>query len=207
MTGELVQDKTIDTSLKDLLSVAKYLKDKGYRIGKSSVYNHKHAGKIKPDPTTGHYLIADVDKYASLHLERLDGTTKSSQKLDSFQIKKIASEARIREAQAETWEIRAKTAKQEVIPVAAVNIRDAAKATTLRSDDLNWIYSRAASIIQVVHGDPSLEPDLIEFLRTDREMIFSRYDEKTLISVDLPAMLLDGIENVEQIEGLGLSNG
>lgn len=215
MIDETTQNKTDNTSperaeqisLKNILAVTKYLKDRGYRIGRSSVYNHKKEGKIKPDPATGQYLITDVDKYAALHLERLDGTTKNSKKLDSLQIKKVSSEARIREAQAEISEIKAKLAKQTVIPVAAVDIRDAAKATTLRSDDLNWIYSRASMIIQIVHGDPAFEPDLIEFLRADREVIFSRYDEKTRITVDLPATITDGIEDLEQIEGLELPNG
>lgn len=207
MTNELIQDKTDNTSLKDLLAVAKYLKEKGFRIGKSSVYNHKKEGKLRPDPATGYYLIADVDKYASLHLERLDGTTKTSKKSDKLQLEKLEHETRKVKFQADQEEIEARKAKEEVTPVAAVNISQAAMFTNLKNSLANWSFSASSSIIQLVHGDPALEPDLAEFLRTEQEEICARH-EKTKYTIDLPESLLDGVQNLEEIEGIsGLSNG
>jgi excisionase family DNA binding protein len=60
-------------ALSNPLAVTEYLKDKGWKVSKSTVYGHLKEGKIKS--IDGVFGIKDVEKYAGLHLKRTDGTS------------------------------------------------------------------------------------------------------------------------------------
>jgi hypothetical protein len=77
----------------NLLKALDYLQTQGYRIKKSSLYNHKNAGLLKPNPA-GSYDSVELDRYAAANLTRIKGSGSApddpaQQRLEKFQEEKI----------------------------------------------------------------------------------------------------------------------
>jgi hypothetical protein len=165
-------------SFKNVLEVLGYLQGAGWKISQPGLYKHVAEGKLTRNPEGAFGKIA-VDKYARTFLRKKDGSSKVSDQLNDLQREKLLAETRMATARASHWEIKTKETLGELVPRDAFERELAARASVLKSDDENWIFGAAGDIIALVKGDPALEPDLIEFMRTSRESVFARYaDEK-----------------------------
>ncbi len=156
-----------------------YLHDNDWKISQPGLYKHVKDGKLTPNEA-GQYGKIAVDKYARTFLKKKDGSTKFSDELNTLQRDKLIAETRMASARAEHWETKTQADRGELVPRDWAERELAARASVLKSDDDNWIFGAASDIIKAVNGDPTLEPDLIEFLRTSREGIFARYADVTV---------------------------
>lgn len=165
--------------LANLLAVAKFLKDKGYKVGKSKIYQDvKHIRQEKD----GSYTEAAVLRYAERYL-RLRGAAaetkerKSTPELDRAQEEKVIQEARKLKAQADLAETKAKILSGYYIPKDMFNRELSNRASILRADEENWALGQISHIISLVKGDIDLAPELSAHLMTQIDTWFSRYAE------------------------------
>lgn len=172
--------------LDNALAVTAYLKSKGYKVEKSTIYNHKSAGKIRPNKD-GLFLVADVEKYALAHLKFADGSPSPAQVLDKAQ--KIKSDAETREklARARNWELRTAALEQKLVPRELFDKELAARAAIFRTDGETFFLSQAAAIINIVAGDATKTSDLIEYCLAQFEKWLARYLQKESFDVDVAA--------------------
>jgi len=178
-----------DTAAKELtfpniLAVVEYLNTRGWKVGKSAAYLHwKKYSKIRPRED-GLFHIKDVLKYANTHLQRVDS--------DTIQQEKSRAEADKLKAQAEHWQIKTAIAKGLYVEKDAFERELARRAAVFRSDIEVFIRSQAVGIINLVSGDATKAPDLIEFMLDQAEGWLDRYSGEKEFTVPLPrAMVMD----------------
>jgi hypothetical protein len=184
-TKTIVQESTPE-AFENLHAVVQYLQTSGYKIKKSAIYNHQTAGKIRPNKE-GKYPLADVEKYAKTHLKLSDGTPSGGKLLDKAQKDKLDVETREKLARARHWELRVGSLEQKLIPRETVETDLAARASIFRTDGENFFRSQAPAIINIVDGDATKTPDLIDFCLNAFEHFLSRYLQEEEFKVDVTA--------------------
>lgn len=173
-------------TFKSLLAVVQYLEKKGYKIKKSSVYNHQAAGKIRPNKE-GHYSLADVEKYAQTHLRLADGSPSGKQVLDAYHKEQADAALRERNARARHWELKAGAMEGKLVPREMLESELAARAAIFRADGENFFRGQAPAIVNVVSGDETKVPDLVAFCLDALEEWLARYLQKEEFKVDASA--------------------
>jgi len=161
-------------TLSNPLAVAEYLKDKGWKVSKSSVYGHLKEGKIKA--VDGVFHIKDVEKYAALHLKRQDGTS-PAEEAGQLQKEKLEAETRKAKAQAKHWEMKTLIESGQYIDRDLFNGDLAARAAIFRNDLETFFRSNAGEMIKRVDGDTVKNADLIDYCLERMELFLGRYAE------------------------------
>lgn len=176
-------------TLPNLLAVTEYLSARGWKIKKSAAYQHHKDGKIRPQKN-GAYRIADVEKYATTFLKRLDGV--KADLLDTIQQEKSQAEVDKLKAQAEHWQIKTAIARGLYVKKDAFERELARRAAVFRADIENFIRAQAVGIINLVSGDASKAPDLIEHMLDQAEGWLDRYSGEQEFTVPVPvATMMD----------------
>ena len=162
-------------TLSNPLAVAEYLKDKGWKVSKSSVYGHLKEGKIKA--VDGAFHIKDVEKYAALHLKRQDGTN-PAEEAGQLQKEKLEAETRKVKAQAKHWEMKTLVDTGQYIDRDLFNGDLAARAAIFKNDLETFFRSNVGEMIKRVDGDTTKNPDLIDYCLERMELFLGRYAEE-----------------------------
>lgn len=161
------------------LAVCNYLEAQGWRISKSSVYNHQSEGKIRPRGD-GLFYLSDVEKYANTHLKRLDG---SSSILDAYHSDKLRAEAKRAEAQAKIWTVKAQAIEGDYIPRQVMDSEFAKRIAVLKNDMETFAYSEAIAVIHIAEGKEERVPEVLDFLLSKFRMFLNHYAEERTVSV------------------------
>ena len=179
---------TAPASFPNLLEVSKYLTAQGWKLSKSTLYNHRTAGRIAPGQD-GKFSREAVDQYALANLKRTDGapSTPETTELDRLQRESIEEELAHRRINRRRAELKLQSEEQLLIPRDAIEKERAARAAVLRSDYDNFCYTQAPAIVDVVAGDQAKTPDLIAYLLSAGELWFARYAEDREIILDPPS--------------------
>jgi hypothetical protein len=155
-----------------LLDVVIFLDAAEWKISKSTIYEHKDAGKIRPD-NRGKYTISSVQEYARQHLNRKDGS--SSEEKSSLQEQKLLEEIRRISSDAGLRELKLKERQGELIPREHVEVELAARAADLKTHLDASARSSATRIIKLSGGDPQKAPELISFLLGINRKVLDNY--------------------------------
>jgi len=151
-----------------------HLKSQLWKISPTTLYNHRSKGLLVSDEN-GRFLVVDVEKYAARNLKRLDGTVGDSESKDIKD--KRQAEIRKAKAQAKHWEIKAKVAAGLYVPREHFERQLALRASVFKSDLLSFCRSLAPDMVDMVNGDETLTPDLIDFM-TERTLLhLDRYSK------------------------------
>lgn len=151
-----------------LMDVISFLDADGWKISKSSAYEHKDEGKIRPG-TDGKYTLSAVQKYAQVHLPRKDGGSPTAINL---QEEKLRGQIRQISTDAEMRELKLKERQGELIPREHVEVELAARAGDLKTHLDASARSASTRIIKLVGGDVQKAPELISFmLGLNRKML------------------------------------
>lgn len=164
-----------EQSFASILEVVQHLDQQGWKISKSTAYDHwKKEGKIKARPAGG-FTISAVMEYARMHLQRKDGTTCEKESDESLQQQKITAEVRRILSDAELREHKLREALGEVIPKSQVEIELSERASNLKTYFNSVARSSAGRIIKIVKGDPQKAQELISFLLGLNKKAFDNY--------------------------------
>jgi hypothetical protein len=169
------EDAPIQT-LPNTRAVARYLMDMGYPIKERTVYKHVEEGKLKPN-RQGIFDLKKVLRYAR-HIKRVgspDGGPPDED--DGLQQRRLTAEAELREVQVKNAALKNQILSGAYVPRDTFERELGARAMLFRSDAENFRHAVAPEIIALVHGDPALIPDLIEYLRAAHDRWFLRYSE------------------------------
>jgi hypothetical protein len=179
--------------LNDIKAVIKYLTDAGWRVKKSTAYNHHGKGLLRP-AKDGKYTTTIADKYALVAgLKRIDG--KKQDQLEKLNEDRQSAETRKTLAQAEHQELRTKILNNHYVPRESFERELAQRAMVFKTDDETFCRSKAPEIIALVGGDKEKIPDLVEFMLAASAKKLSRYSEDREFTVPAPAAADIQIEN------------
>lgn len=158
-----------------ILDVVNHLDQQGWKISKSTAYDHwKKEGKIKAR-TAGGFTLSAVQEYARLHLQRKDGTSGEKESEDNLQQQKITAEVRRILSDAEMRELKYRAALGELMPKSQVEIELSERASNLKNYFNSVARSSAGRIIKIVKGDPQKAQELITFLLGLNKKAFDNY--------------------------------
>lgn len=152
-------DQVFDT----IMDVVEFLDGKGWKISKTSAYDHwKKEGKIKARSAGGFSLTSVMD-YARDHLQKKDGSSGDEDSSDLGRRKQTAEIRRI-SSDADLRELKLRRELGELIPKSQVEIELADRASSLKTYLDAVARSSAGRIIKLVQGDPQKAAELINFL-------------------------------------------
>jgi hypothetical protein len=175
-------------TLENLLAVVKYLQEKGYKIRKSAIYNHKAAGKIRSN--NGKYLLKDVEKYAQTYLQ----SGVKAPPRDNLQEQKLQEEIRKARGQADHWEKRNRDIDAEVD--ARVGRKCAEKFILFKTTMLNFFRSDTPKLCAIFAGDPTHIPEALTHLLEGLESALAPLAEAAEFVVTIPEHAEIEIKNV-----------
>lgn len=164
-----------DVRFDNILAVVDHLSGRGWKIAKSSAYNHSKEGKLRPRED-GKYYLKDVEKYARAFLRRVDQTATGM--FDDLQERKLQAETDKLIAQAEHWQIKARAAAGQYVPRDLFELELAKRAAVFKNDIESFIRAQALGIIHLVGGSADKAPDLIEWMLDHAEEWLDRYAEE-----------------------------
>lgn len=145
----------------NLLAVIKYLKDLNWKVSKSLAYKHRDEGKIKAQPN-GNYRLSDVEKYASTHLKKADGS-KPDDLLMNLAEEKARVELDKEKEKLINLQNKNKMFAGAFVPREAFEKELAKRLAVLKSDGENFFRGGAEKTIAIIGGDPTKAPDLIDY--------------------------------------------
>jgi len=154
-----------------LMDVVNHLDADGWKISKSSAYEHKDEGKIRPGQD-GKYTLAAIEEYARQYLQRKDGSSPAAANL---QEEKLRGEIRRISSDAEMRELKLKERQGELIPREHVEVELASRAGDLKTHLDASARSSATRIIKLVKGDIQLAPELISFMLGINRKVLDNY--------------------------------
>jgi len=160
-----------ETTFASLMDVVTHLDTAGWKISKSSAYEHKDEGKIRPG-VDGKYTLSAVQEYARQHLQRKDGSSPTTANL---QEDKLRGHIRQISADAEMRELKLQERRGELIPREHVEVELAARAGDLKTHLDASARSSATRIIKLVGGDVQKAPELIGFLLGINRKVMDNY--------------------------------
>jgi hypothetical protein len=145
----------------NLMDVVTFLESDGWKISKTTLYEHKEAGKIRKG-INGKYSLTDVQEYARQYLQRKDGSQVDDK--TNFQEQKLREEIRRISSDAAMRELKLQERRGELIPLEEVEVELAARVGDLKTHLDASARSSAGRIIKLVCGDPQKSAELISFM-------------------------------------------
>ncbi len=176
-------NKSEENTFSNILEIVSYLKATGWRVSKSTVYNHVKEGRLRPGKD-GKYKSSVVDKYAVYaDLPRMDGSTSR----DRIAEEKQRAENRKALAQAEHWELKTKIAQGLYVPRESFERELAQRAMIFKADIESFCRAQAGIIVSLVDGDKDKTPDLIDYMLSAAAGWLNRYSADREFTVPAPA--------------------
>lgn len=180
-------------AFKNLMEALRYLQGQGWKIEKSAIYNHKRDGLIKQEKNGG-ITQAEADRYARKNLSPLDGS--DTPNTAALKEKEQAAIVRIKEAQAERLELKAKNEAGELVSRHHTDQELAKRVALFKNDSHQQNQADLTRIIDMVDGDREKGPELLEYLNSRVDQLLDRYARRKTALV--PRALVEGEESQAQ---------
>ena len=164
-----------ETTLQNVASVHKYLKNHAWKISKTQLYEHVEQKKLKREDD-GTFSISKVDKYALKYLRRADGSM-PSKALKEIQTRRYEADVRQLVAGAEMKEIKTTILKGDYVRKDAFELALVERAMLFKHDIETFCRSKAAAMVDLVGGDKEKIPDLITHLLDQTAIFLNHYSE------------------------------
>ncbi len=159
-------------TFKNLNQAAAWLREQGWKISDSTIYNHHTRNLINPR-ADGLYHEADLLRYAQNTLKRKDGA--GSEKLEALQERKALAEIERAEVQAAKMRLQQEILEGKYITKEQHEREMAARARLLKADMQNFNRLYVEDLIHLVGGDPAQAPEALAFVERHTERWLNRY--------------------------------
>lgn len=187
-------ETTQELTFPNLLKAVDHLKERGWRVSRSTVYQHSKEGKIRIRED-GTISAKDLEKYAIAFLKRTDGR-RASEVLDKIQEERAQAEMEIIRSKAIREAIKAKRDAGKFVEKEALEMELSIRASVFKTDLENFFRGQAEAIIQLVAGDPGKAPDLIDYCLAQGEAMLDRYaGDKAFTIETAPLPVNDDLED------------
>lgn len=157
-----------------LMEVLQYLKQEGWKISRSKLYEKAYLLKKQPDGT---YLKKDVDNFARIHLKMLDGSD-----IEAGALRKLEAEIRKLTAEAEKREIEVARLRGELVSKHEVEQQLAARAIFLKDRLRNFFHGQVPAIVEMVKEGKEVN-EIIDYINNELEDMFDYYSKPMEIKV------------------------
>jgi hypothetical protein len=177
-------------NLLNVLAVVEYLKSRGWKIKKSTAYQHVKDKSLQRQ-ANGTFSINDVENYAVRCLKRLDGAS-AKKSIDDMHTRKFIADVAAAEYEARIKKKKAEAIEGKYVDREIFEDELATQALAFRNALHTFIHSQAEEIVNFVGGDISKIPDLIELLIVRADHHFYKEAEKleAMSIVDIDRELL-----------------
>jgi hypothetical protein len=163
-----------DPRLETIAAVLDYLKEKGWKATKTSLYRHQAEGKFLPQ-SNGTYLQKAVDKYANTFLKQQSTGKRVQTKIDEAHIRKADLEEKTLELELKRKQFSYEKDQGLYVPKGQMEIELAARAGILDAGLKHMIQSRVADWTRTVNGDIKKAGDLINIMTRDLDEHINSY--------------------------------
>lgn len=173
----------MEQTFSNVLEIVDYLKAEGWKISKSTIYNHVKDGRLRPGDD-GKFKSSTVDRYVlNQRTKRVDG----GNAFDRLAEEKQRIQNRKDIAQAELWELKNKIAQGRYVPKDTFELELAHRAMIFKADIETFCRAQAGAIIRLTDGDMDKVPDLIEFMLSSAAAWLNRYASGKEFTVPVPS--------------------
>lgn len=164
-------------------AVWKHLNSEGYKIGKSAVYDHAKAGKLRPN-AGGDYTEKEIRAYVELA-----GLKKKAadEKPSDLQARKAEAEVSRLESQAAMFRHKREVAEGKYIERAQHERDLADRARILKASLTNFFRTHVDDIISLAGGDEAAAPRVLSFCEDRLETWLDAYARAGEITMEPPA--------------------
>lgn len=187
MTDEKIDNQDSEDLFATKLDVWRFLKEDGWKIGRSQFYDHCKDGLLRPDRETGKYKLAAVEKYARLHVRREETGARVNEKFDRMQEEKLETELareKIR-LERETHELGIK--QKKFIPRDDFELAVVGRAVAMLAHLKHMVQMRVPDWIDLVEGDQTRAPELVDEATRDIELRLADFARDVEFDVILEA--------------------
>ena len=153
--------------------VLAYLKDQGYKIGKSALSQHVRAGRLKKKKDGFHRDA--VDRFAGLRLRDESGLDADGKKNAALMERKLRAEVEKLEEGARKSRMEREACEGKLIARDLVEQELAGRAVALEAGFDHMVYTRAAEWVDLVGGGQEKTPRLIEALLEAKNIWLNTY--------------------------------
>jgi len=159
-------------TFKNLNQAAAWLRQEGWKISDSTIYNHHTRNVINPR-ADGLYHEADLLRYAQNTLKRKDGA--GSEKLEALQERKALAEIERAEVQAAKMRLQQEILEGKYITKEQHEREMSTRARLLKADMQNFCRMFVDNLIHLVGGDPGQAPEALAFMERHVNRWLNRY--------------------------------
>jgi len=154
------------------LEVQEYLKEEGWKITKSTIYNHVKNGKLRADAGEK-FTLNGVLNYAKTHL--VTENTRQKLKAEELQRKKTAKELEKLDEEIREKRFRREIAEGKYISKEDFYLEMASRGSVMDTDFTGMIHSRVGEFVALVDGDEKKTGDLARELTAEKDRILNNY--------------------------------
>jgi len=159
-------------SFRTVLEVLTYLRDEGWKVSKTSLYQHVKDAKLRPEQD-GSFALKAVQKYARAHLQLK--STRQKRDDEDLQRKKLQLDIDLLEGKTKRERLKRDAEEGRLIPREDVDLELAARAVVQDHEWTRVIQSRAGEIIALVQGSADRSAELIRFLMDVKDEILNEF--------------------------------
>jgi len=176
------------TEFKNLIEISKYLKDEGWAVSKSTVYDHAKAGYLGKKKN-GVYTLRQIQDYCRNWLKTADAH-------QTIQDEDLAKKIRQAELDDKLESSKLKKIKREqiegrLIPLDDVVMQLAGRAMVFETGLKGAVLAKAGDMVHLVKGDASLTGDLVTVFNELIDVELNTYAQKMVFDI--------AIKNLEDI--------
>ncbi len=153
-----------ETILKDIMAVVRFLKDEGYKVGKSKVYKDRKAGLLKVAPDGS---ITESEALAYAVRAGLKKISDPAGRLDDIMAEKAQAELAKLRAQEEKIRFELDRERGKYLPKADVRAELAMKIGAIEASVKHLLRTRGADYIWAVGGDGKKVQVFLDMFNTD----------------------------------------
>jgi len=159
-------------SFKNALEVLDFLEAEGWKVSKTSLYNHIKAAKLRPE-TDGTFTRRAVLAYARAHLQLLSTRQKTDD--EDLQRKKLLVDIAVQSERLKREKLKREQEEGLLIPREDVDLELAARAVVQDHEWTRAIQARSSEIIALVGGDTAHAAELVRFLMEIKDEILNEF--------------------------------
>lgn len=166
--GSVPEAQDTDDHFANRIEAWQYLKDSGWKIGRSQFYEHCKEGRL-PREKDGRYARARVDKYAALHCRLMETGEKVNETSARMAEEKAETELEREKVRLERERHELAIKRGDYVPRDEVELMIVGRAVAMLAHLRAMVQMRSSDWIALVDGDQQRARDLIDTVHGDIE--------------------------------------
>lgn len=147
---------------KSKIAVHRWLVDNGWKVSRSQFYDHCKDGLLRPDKSDGKYRLKKVEKYATLHLKKVETGEKVNDYAEKMRERKLAASTEKEEIDLKIARLELEKKEGKTIPREEHELAIVARTVAFMAHLNHTVQSNVQDWIDMVEGNQQRAPELVE---------------------------------------------